>query len=379
MTSTLIVRPVARCDLNHPLCPYSVGASKDFEVLHPHVLRGILENLDEFVFDEGVITCPNPLIHPKFTSLASVIRERTRKLSLLTPITGLNKVTREALELVDELVIVSTSADELIREEGRIKGFLSQGMDNLAVYATVTRKEAGTLVTLEHVNFCRKYGISLRVGELPYVSKVPLRLREVFIKEGYEVSIPYGVKYGYAASIAFIGDYKVTILERPIGRVCRTLFIDYYGRVGKCPYAPPEAGAHALSKALLRKIIYSNCPASNSPITYVPEVRISLRASNDVVIPPDILALLEVIESTNSLRAACRLLGYNPSTYVEKLRSIERRLGIKLVSCRRGGSSKGLTLLTDEGMKILTTYRRVREAIMSSFLRESISSFAFEY
>lgn len=379
MTSTLIIRPVAHCDLNHPTCPFSHSVSKEFEVLDPRVLNAILRELKDYVFNEAVISCPNPLLHPKIVELVSIVRPVAKKLSLFTPITGLSKVTRELLRAIDELVVISSSVNELKEEEERIKGLLSQGLENLVIYATVTKEEATLLIASEHVGFCRRYGIPLRLGEMPYVTKVPFRLRDVLVKEGCEVSIPYGCRYGYEASVTFMRNYRVTVLERPSGKACRMLFIDYYGRVGKCPFAHPLLEAKDVRSDLLRKVIYSECPLKNAGPDYVPEVRISLRAGKDVIIPPDILALLEVIESTNSLRAACRLLGYNPSTYVEKLKSLEKKLGIKLITSRRGGSLKGLTLLTNEGIKILTTYRRVREAIMTSLIRENVYRFTFEY
>ncbi len=379
MTSTLIVRPVAHCDLNHPTCPFSHGVSKGFEILHPAVLSRILRELKGYVFDEAVISCPNPLLHPKVTELASLMKSVARRLSLFTPVTGLGKVGKELLKVIDELVVISSSISELKEEEERIKGLLSQGFENVAIYSTVTREESTLLTASEHAEFCRKYGIPLRLGELPYVNKVPFKLRDTLVKEGCEVSIPYGLKYGYEASVTFMKDYRVIVLERPSGRACRMLFIDYYGRISKCPFTRPLLEAKDASSDLLRKVIYSECPTKDVGPDYVPEVRISLRAGRDVIIPPDILALLEVIESTNSLRAACRLLGYNPSTYVEKLRSLEKRLGVKLITSKRGGSLKGVTLLTEEGMRILATYRRVREAIMASLIKENVYRFSFEY
>ncbi len=383
MTSTLIVRPVSRCDLNHPLCPFSVGVSKEYEILHPKALEAVAKGFKGFTFDEAVVVCPNPLLHPRILDIIAALKRVGRKLSLFTPVTGLGKLSRDVLDGVDELVIVSLSIEELRKVEGRIKGLLSLGFENISVYAAVTKEELGILVTSEHVGFCRKYGIPLRVGELPYIIKIPLRLCEAFIEGGYEVSMPYGFMYGYRASVAFMKGYRVTILERPLRRACRTLFIDHYGRVSKCPFTQPTLelglGGEGVASDELRKVLYSECPIKELNLDYVPEVRISLRAGKGVVIPPDILALLEVIESTGSLRAACRLLGYNPSTYVEKLRSIERRLGVKLVSSRRGGPIKGLTTLTDEGLRVVATYRRVREAIATSLIKESVYSFTLEY
>lgn len=260
MTSTLVVRPVAHCDLNHPTCPFSHGVSKGFEVLHPRVLNMILRELKGYVFDEAVISCPNPLLHPKITEVVAIVRPVARRVSLFTPITGLSKVTKELLKVVDELVVISSSASELREEEERIKGLLSQGIEDLAVYAAITKEETTLLVASEHVGFCRRYGIPLRIGEMPYVTKVPYRLRDLLIKEGCEVSIPYGFKYGYEASVTFMRDYKVTVLERPSGKVCRTLFIDYYGRVSKCPFTHPILEAKDVRSDLLRKIIYSECP-----------------------------------------------------------------------------------------------------------------------
>ena len=73
--------------------------------------------------------------------------------------------------------------------------------------------------------------------------------------------------------------------------------------------------------------------------------------------------LLAAIEREGSLRAACESLGVSYRKAWGDLRKTERRIGVKFVERRRGGSDGGSTALTETGRRWLSAYRRFREEI----------------
>ena len=74
-------------------------------------------------------------------------------------------------------------------------------------------------------------------------------------------------------------------------------------------------------------------------------------------------ALLEQVERTGSLKAAAEELGMSYRGLWERLRQMERRLGVKLIERRAGGRSGGGSKLTPQGRRLLGKYQRFREGI----------------
>jgi molybdate transport system regulatory protein len=72
---------------------------------------------------------------------------------------------------------------------------------------------------------------------------------------------------------------------------------------------------------------------------------------------PGIAELLERIESTGSLRAACQEMELSYSKGWTILRSCEKSLGFQLLERKTGGEYGGGSIVTENGKNMLTCYR----------------------
>jgi len=71
--------------------------------------------------------------------------------------------------------------------------------------------------------------------------------------------------------------------------------------------------------------------------------------------------LLKLIEDTGSISKAARKMGVSYKFAWSYIRSVENRLGIKIVKAHRGGKGGGHTKLTDEGLRIVHFYEELFE------------------
>jgi len=370
---TLLVRPVSECDGGCAACPWRSVNGRNIDVLPAPVLEEVLSLVKGLRFDEAVFLCPNPLTHPKLPYLASMVREVARRVYCFIPVSSASLLRKDVLEALDEAVLVTSSLRDFRISEQCVKYLLSQGFDNLSVYVAVGGRVNEALPIISR---CRDYGLRVRVGSLPYTTYPPLVDPRTSLEGmGFEVGLSYGYLYGYRASVAFVNNYPVVLLTEPEAG-CRKLYIDPYGRVAKCPLHKDFIDANAgVTLDELRRVIYSECAVRGERGELAPKVEISLVTPDGKVIPPDILNLLEVLSHVKSFRAACSLLGYVPSTYIGRVRSLERELGVKLITTRKGGYRRGMTLLTAEGEGIVERYREVRETVAEALSRRDIRKF----
>jgi len=75
------------------------------------------------------------------------------------------------------------------------------------------------------------------------------------------------------------------------------------------------------------------------------------------------LQWLELIEQTGSLRAAAEAIGMSYRGLWGRLREMERRLGVTLVSRQAGGRGGGGAKLTAAGGDLLRRYSRFRKGL----------------
>ena len=68
------------------------------------------------------------------------------------------------------------------------------------------------------------------------------------------------------------------------------------------------------------------------------------------------LEIFRAIERTGSLSAAARELGMSYRAVWGKVRSVEERLGIKLIDTASGGHKRGGTQLTAEGKRFIERF-----------------------
>ncbi len=367
---TLIVRATDFCDGNCYGCLWREGRVSGF-TLPVTIINNVVLQLKEFTFDETVILCPNPLNNPKILDIISLLKGITRKMYLFMPIHSINKVrNKKILEKIDELVLVATTPEDFKVNEENLKIILSQGFINISLYIAIGFHIINMNTILSLVNMGKEYGLKIRIGEIPYSTTLTLDLKPVFAKKGYTVGFSYGMLYGYMASVAFIGNYPVILLAKPLNGECRKLFIDPYGRISKCPLQTFQIENENISSNTLRSLIFSKCPIRCRKFELIPKIEISLVTPDGKEIPSEILSLLEVISHVNSLRAACSIMGFPPSTYIEKVRKIEKDLGVKLLVSKKGGREKGATVLTDEARRILKMYKEIRDIVSESLYSE---------
>jgi len=367
---TLIVRVVDSCDGNCYGCLWRRSSSGGF-ALPVTAVSNIVSKIRDFIFNEAVILCPNPLCNPKILDIISVISKVSKRIYLFMPMSSIGRMRdRRILENIDELVMVTTTPEDFKVNEGNLKVILSQGFTNLALYIAVGSHSINMENILSLVSKGKEYGLRIRIGEIPYSATLTLDIKPIFAKKGYSVGFSYGTLYGYTASMAFIGNYPITILAKPLTGECRKLFIDPYGRVSKCPLQSSYVKVENVTSDILRSLIFSECPIRCRRFELIPKIEISLLTPDGKEIPSEILSLLEVISHVNSLRAACFIMGFPPSTYVEKIKKVEKDLGIKLLISKKGGREKGVTVLTDEARRILRMYKEIRDIVSENLYSE---------
>lgn len=374
--SSLIVRPVTACDGSCIGCPWKHSFIEE-NVLPLQLFNRLYRFLADYVFNEAVVLCPNPLLHPRIKYLVHKLRDRSRKIHVFLPVKHIIDLRKNLIEDVDELVVVTSNYIDLVNREEYIKALLSHGIENFSIYLALRNMNTSIANIRSLVEFCRKHGLRLRIGEIPYSFMHFLDLQRFFIERGFEVSLPYGYLYGYRAYTTYIDGYRATILAKPLGEECRKLYLDPVGRLYKCPFLNEYIvlSGDGVPLSDIRKILFSDCPMDNRAGSYIPMINISLVTLDGKVIPKDILELLEVLMYTKSFRAACELLGYKPSTYIEKIHALEKRLGFKLIVTRRGGSRRGATLLTPEALRLLQEYKAIRGFISEKMLEGGYKNF----
>ena len=73
--------------------------------------------------------------------------------------------------------------------------------------------------------------------------------------------------------------------------------------------------------------------------------------------------LLQAVEETGSLSAACARMNVAYRVGWGKIKEIERRLGISLLDSRSGGTEGGSTKLTEQGRALVARYRRFQAGL----------------
>jgi len=364
MKPNLLLSLSNACDGECDFCTLKVKSERGSFISYES-LKAFAKLAKDVRFREAVILCPNPLDHPHLPYILSLIEKLVEKVCLFIEAGSLSKVRKKKiLATVDELVLIAPSYESLAEEESRIKMLLSHGFEKLSVWLVFYGHIGDVVKLYQTVALCRKYGLRLRVGEPPFTRILNVDPGEALAKmKRIEIGLRHGTLYGYCATKAFIANYPVTLLSKPIDLKCRKVFIDSKGRVGKCPALDEMTPVENISPDVLRRIIYSKCPADHVVLDPIPIVNVSLRVNGSIEIPYDVLMLLEVVDQLKSFRAACEALGFPPSTYSEKIKNLERELKFKLLSSSRGGKSRGKTLLTARGKHLLHLYKNITEKI----------------
>ena len=91
-----------------------------------------------------------------------------------------------------------------------------------------------------------------------------------------------------------------------------------------------------------------------------PRIKGWFALGDEFLMGPRYVRLLEAIDETGSIRAACREAGVSYRTCLNRLRQMERVMGHVMVETSRGGAGGGGASLTPESRHLVRVYRRWR-------------------
>lgn len=94
-----------------------------------------------------------------------------------------------------------------------------------------------------------------------------------------------------------------------------------------------------------------------------PNLKGWLSWNGDFLLGPRYIRLLEGVERTGTIREACRATGLSYRTCLERLKRMERTLGMPVVTTQRGGSGRGGAALTPIARELVRVYRLWREDV----------------
>ena len=369
--SLLVIQPSTRCDGSCIICPWREKFGCTGVMLPLEALDALIDNLIDFRFDECIVTCPNPFSHPKIGVVLTKAQELCDAVDVFLPISGLKNVVQSGqLKRISDrasaFIILVDSQKAMTSSVQTIKNLLSFGIDNIEAYIPLGSSFDFAEV-LSSIGICRRLGLKITVGPRFY-ERVPTEefLKKLAKRENTEVGLHYGVKYMYHALKVFFDNYPVTLLTSLSLENCRTIYVNPYGNISKCPHSKLTLNYTQISTERLREMLFSPCPLSKDSIQLTPKVRVSFVTQDGVEIPSDIMELLELVSQLKSFRAACKAMGVSPSTYWERIKGIEDKLGTSLLITMRGGRKKGVTVLTGFARDILEEYKKVREKVLLS-------------
>jgi molybdate transport system regulatory protein len=81
------------------------------------------------------------------------------------------------------------------------------------------------------------------------------------------------------------------------------------------------------------------------------------------LVGPRYIRLLEGVERTGTIRGACADTGLSYRTCMNRVRQMERTLGVAMVVTRRGGAARGSAELTPAAHQLVRVYRLWREDV----------------
>ncbi len=369
--SLLVIQPSTRCDGSCIICPWREKFGCTGVMLPLEALDALIDNLIDFRFDECIVTCPNPFSHPKIGVVLTKAQELCDAVDVFLPVSGLKNVVQSGqLKRISDrasaFIILVDSQKAMTSSVQTIKNLLSFGIDNIEAYIPLGSSFDFAEV-LSSIDICRRLGLKITVGPRFY-ERVPTEefLKKLAKRENTEVGLHYGVKYMYHALKVFFDNYPVTLLTSLSLENCRTIYVNPYGNISKCPHSKLTLNYTQISTERLREMLFSPCPLSKDSIQLTPKVRVSFVTQDGVEIPSDIMELLELVSQLKSFRAACKAMGVSPSTYWERIKGIEDKLGTSLLITMRGGRKKGVTVLTGFARDILEEYKKVREKVLLS-------------
>ena len=102
-----------------------------------------------------------------------------------------------------------------------------------------------------------------------------------------------------------------------------------------------------------------------------------LEANGKFIIGEGGIALLEAIERLGSIQLAAKHLGWSYRHTWGYLKNMERNSGMQFIVARHGGTARGGTELTPEGVKLLREYRRFQKELRTTVKKRSRLLFSY--
>ena len=294
--------------------------------------------------------------------LARLVSDVARRTAILAAPEGLDAAARAALAVGSELVLV---VDEAVSREAltKLQAAYEQGVESISVYVECTPPTCHR-VSRSVSQLLAETGLPahLRIGP-PLFKPVDTRAFERIASQLGRPGLPYGLLYGYLARrIRLETGVLATLLEPPCPRDCRRIAFDAEGAY-KCPLSPAKPRPyHSLTLDAIEAIASSSCGRGAAATEADIRVKLSI-LYNGVEVPEDVLKVLLAVKMTKSFRAACTMLGYNPSHMIVKIRRLETRMGVRLLEGHRGGRGGGYTELTRVGDQIVKKYIEARSLL----------------
>jgi len=365
MWKTLLLRLSNYCGNKCVNCSLNFGDDVVNNSGDLKLIMKCLESLSNVRFNEAVLLCPTTT--NQASEVVDVLKSTADKVYFFVPEVKIANLSKDLISKFDEVPIVVNDLSNLTNLEKRVNAMVSFGVENLAIYASLSPAGINEALLKRLINLSRKYELKVRVGEPPYSCDQNLTpFKNTLLEKGYDVGLPYGFLYGYKASVAYVEGHKITFLNHPKASECFKIYVDHSGKVGKCPYDNLTKNLIPSSNNELKEILRKPCPLTiASGMKVKPLVSLNLKV-NDVVIPEETIQLLDLVDRLGSLRKACKELKISPSTCVERIRKLEKRIKTKLIHSTRGGVSRGKTTLTSEGLKLIELYKDFKERQLGS-------------
>ncbi|MGC8987871.1 winged helix-turn-helix domain-containing protein [Infirmifilum sp.] len=359
MPRTLLFSLSPSCENSCPVCPFR----KDRGILTHELVSQTLELLEKV--DEALVAC-NWTGHPELERISKTVAEKARKniwLISFPEVSKLNKL-RQALAYADDIVIVGRSSPP---PQESLRSILSWSDARLSIWWVPDDKTNLLKDFTSNLKIAQSMGLRLIVGEAPYSCSNgmdPLKLAN-FLKA--EVGLPMGQIYGYTAMRAYIQGYPLLLFLRPLS-MRGFIYLSHDGFLKKHPMDQDAVPLSKINLDSLRRLVFDDKPSCGKRLIFTPDIHLGLReASSNVTITPKMIALLEAIYATNSLKAAAATVGIPYSTAVEKIKKLEKSLGEQIIETKRGGKLRGTCHLTAVGMQLLSAYREALKNLHEKF------------
>ncbi len=93
------------------------------------------------------------------------------------------------------------------------------------------------------------------------------------------------------------------------------------------------------------------------------EIRVRLKSETNIFFGPGAARLLELIDEGESVREACKVMKMSYSKGWKILNIIKEETGYDAVIRHQGGSGGGKTILSEEGIELLNSFRKMEKDI----------------